>query len=123
LTNHKKWVFDSAGTTGLACSEIKKHSDLSFEEVINLREKKGQSTYENNNFKPLMTIVNEICLEDEKNPLVKAYLRRNKNLKEYFYSIRREINNELDDKEYENFIDFMSFAQFTSTTNTEWFTI
>jgi hypothetical protein len=124
LTNHKKWVFDSAGTTGLACSEVKKHSDIPFKEmVINLREKEGQSNSENTDFKTLMTIVNEICMEEENNPLVKAFTRRNKNLKEYFYSIRREAGNELNDKEYDNFINFMSFAQFTATTNTEWFTI
>lgn len=124
LKNHKKWVFDTAGTTGLACSEIKKHSDVPFQEmVINLREKAGQSNYENTNFKPLMRIVNEICSEEEKNPLVKAFIRRNKNLKEYFYSIRREVDNEQNEKDYENFIDFMSFAQFISTTNTEWFAI
>lgn len=122
LTNHEKWVFDMAGTTGLACSEIKKHSDVSFEKMItNLREKRRQSNYEYNNFKPLMAIVNEICLEEEKNPFVKAYIRRNKNLREYFYSIRREVDDELNDKEYENFIDLMSFTQFASTMNTEWF--
>lgn len=124
LTNHKKWVFDSAGTTGIACSEIKKHSDVSFEKMIsNLRERVEQSKNENINFKPLIKIVNEICLEEEKNPLVKAYKRRNKNLREYFYSIRREVDDDLNDKEYENFIDFMSFAQFASTINTEWFTL
>jgi hypothetical protein len=124
LTNHKKWVYDSAGTTGIACSEIKKHSDVSFEKMVsNLRERVEQSKNKNINFKPLNKIVNEICLEEENNPLVKAYKRRNKNLREYFYSIRREVDYDLNNKEYENFIDFMSFAQFASTINTEWFTL
>lgn len=124
LTNHKKWVYDSAGTTGIACSEIKKHSDVSFEKMVsNLRERVEQSKNKNINFKPLNKIVNEICLEEENNPLVKAYKRRNKNLREYFYSIRREVDYGLNNKEYENFIDFMSFAQFASTINTEWFTL
>lgn len=124
LTKHSKWVFDVAGTSGLACSEIKKHTDIPFEIMVsNLKEKSQQSDNENSIFDRLMKIVNEICSEEENNPFVKAFFRRNKNLKEYFNSIRREITNELDDKEYDNFINFMSFAQFTATTNTKWFTI
>jgi len=124
LTNHSKWVFDCAGTSGLACSEIKKHTDIPFETMVNnLKDKSQQSDKENSNFDRLMKIVNEICSEEEKNPLVKAFLRRNKNLREFFNSTRKEITDELIDKEYDNFINFMSFAQFTATTNTKWFTI
>jgi hypothetical protein len=124
LTNHSKWVFDIAGTSGLACSEIKKHTDIPFEKMVsNLKEKSQKTDIENSNINKLMKIVNEICREEEKNPFVKAFIRRNKNLKEYFNSIRNEITDELNDEEYDKFINFISFAQFTATTNTKWYTI
>ncbi|MBS1776628.1 MAG: hypothetical protein JSS64_10160 [Bacteroidetes bacterium] len=123
LRNHSKWVFDSPGTTGLACSKIEEHSDISFKEMLNKLREENQRHSDYPNFSHLTTVVNNICSENEKNPLVKAFMRRNKNLKEYFYSIRQEFDNEFNEKYYDNFINFMTFAQFTATLNTEWFTM
>jgi hypothetical protein len=123
LTNHSKWVFDTAGTTGLACSEINKHSDIPFKEMISKLREENHKQSDYNNFDYLTTIVNEICAENEKNPIVKAFVRRNKNLRDYFDSVRKEFVDESNEKNYEYFLSFMSFSQFTATLNTEWFTL
>lgn len=123
LTNHSKWVFNKAGTTGIACSEIKKHSDISFKEMIrNIREKK-QENEDYNKFDFLKKIVFEICENNENSQIIKAFLRRNKILKECFYSISKEFEDNLNYENYNNFISFITFLQFSATLNTQWFSI
>lgn len=123
LTNHSKWVFNSAGTTGLACSEISKHSDIPFKEMLNKLREENQRKYEYYSFNYLTTIINEICTENENNPIVRAFVRRNKTFREFFYTVGQEFDDELNEKNFENFLSFMSFSQFTATLNTEWFTV
>jgi|APLak6261702949_1056265.scaffolds.fasta_scaffold06043_1 hypothetical protein len=122
LANHSKWVYDKPGTKGLACSKIKEHSDISFNEMINkLRvENKSENAANYTNFS---NIINIICNDNKDNPIIRAFVRRNNTLKEILYFIKQDLDNQFNDKYYNNFIDYMTFAQFVATLNTKWYQI
>jgi len=123
LSGHGKWVFDTPGTTGLACSKIKKHEDISFAEMLKKLKEDSNEDIKNqeiSDLDSLINIINKICEEQQSNPLIKAYLRRKEILKtveeEYFFDNKEK-------REVEIFFNFLSFNLFTSIINVRWFSI
>ncbi len=123
LTNHKKWVFNTPGTTGLACSEIEYHKDIPFEEMIkNIKDNTKQKKDFHENINHLVEIINKILQKEDGNPLINAYKRRNKNLLEFIETEAKRFKDE-DEKNFNYLIKYLSIGQFFSTINVEWFSI
>lgn len=125
LHNHSKWVYDTPGTVGLACSKIEYHKDEPFQvmldRLLEIAKQRNEQDYHANIAK-LDTITNNICENEPKNPILIGYKRRNEILKNYINEKKEYFDFE-DNKEFDTFIKFLSFIQFTSTVNIDWFTI
>lgn len=122
LRDHKKWVFDTPGTRGLACSQKYFHKEESFEKMVKrllnkFKEEDRELSYKNLN--KLNDYVNEIVSKNKDNPMIKMYLRRNENMK-IWYKISRigRENIENDDEIFK----IMSFKLFTKTLGLMWLT-
>ena len=123
LVNHTKWVFNSPGTTGLACSKINEHSDKPFIEMLEDLERRFETKTDEtskNNLEKLKKIIETICTELPENSIIKAYLKRNERLVKYLNEIKSNIygNSEVS---YMDIVNFMSLTQFMVTANINWY--
>ncbi len=130
LAGHSKWVYDQAGTVGLACSKIEKHHDKEFMEQLEELYSRTSNDKEDNsddalkNLLELERISIEICNElQEKNPIAKAYIARQKAMTTVLENISSNRINESNDINFQAVRSFLSFDIFTSTLNLSWTTI
>ncbi|WP_162549940.1 hypothetical protein [Hymenobacter nivis] len=122
LKDHKRWIYDQPGTTGLGCSKIERYSDISFEQqiqelFIDRRIEINDDSDTNQalqNLLQLEKIAISICEEvNQNNAIAAAFLRRRQILLPEINTIGVDVD---------AIRSFLTFKLFVSTTNTLWMT-
>lgn len=118
LTNHEKWVYNQAGTNGIACSEIENISDKPFRDLIAIASENNNS---NDNTLDNLTSLEKGSLQateqlNEKNPIKNEFIKRRQRIIEAF-------SNNDNEKTTSAARAFWTFRTFCMLTNTTWLPI
>lgn len=114
LVNHHRWVYDSSGSSGYACSKPEKIEGINLNEEIKIlieNNYQDNETNVDNNLKNLANTISELAFEidDSKNQIAKELLKR-------FEQIN-ELNIEMITK------DYLKIKNFAYLTNSIWLPI
>lgn len=118
LTNHKKWVYNQAGSSGIACSEMEYISDKPIRELILIA---SDSNNSNDNILDNLTSLESSSLQvieelSEINPIKNKFTKRRQRFIEFLSKI--------DDNKMNSAVRaYWTFSLFCMVTNTTWLPI